>query len=517
MPLRLVLAAVSFFGRCLYGPSSVGGVDMFRRLVLAVFFAPSVVLAVDCQCCEGIENIPGLITNAVLSSCSSNCVRMSPAVCLEVKEKLQSGVYDIHEELGALLSYVQSISSSVDQMRSYVDSVRHSVNWVIGNLAEDAPNVDAAIASLSNARTRLITFSNVWHDVNLNVQGVASSSLFVSNIYTAVTQRFPAPRTPMYLAKMVVPLLDDALDKLSNHTNVLASVNSDLENVLERCEYMYVQLDNISFQVESYIQDFPRVQELSDGLAETLSSFDCQSCGSGPSSDDDDDGGTQDMTPIVAAINELKSRLDYWAEKIHDLIYNFYTDYDAARSSSVSGAPSLASYNLIGDNWFKRVEYLLYSAAYSSMDDEDTDNPPDSPSAYEQINARSQAVNDSMSADKDRVQGIVSASLGRFRTSFNQLSSHLVNFVPRGDGSLSSPVLSYGDSGTVGRWSIGIDVDMLSSSHGVGSFFETMRIGMRIFWSFLIVSLYSVCLFLYVRWIVAGFRFLYTSVIDALS
>lgn len=513
-----------------------------KRLFVLLFVVSSALSSfAECEsCCGGcVDEILSAISNTQQNACSSNCTKLSPARCMEIKDGLGTFVADLLRELNdnsglvdRIVRFADEASMEVRSIQSLLRVASDGVQSVLSDLS--SPDFSSVRSSLNDAISRCLSVSSAWHNVSIRADGsMATTSLLVTNVDTGVTYSPRGTNRPLRFTGFVSDLIIDALGYLDtaeqsgNITGLRANLQASLATISAAQSIIDTMASNddsssiynIQMTASGLNSSFESLRTEATGLSSLVSSFDCSPCGDGDGSSGGGGGGgggggctSLDITPVVTAINELKELVDEKADRLYQLVESFFSDFNST-SGPFYSKPKLADYHDLSSNWFDRVEYLLYSIAYESMTNNAEEAVRDSPEGYSAIEASITQKKEAMTSDLGETSNILNDSLNSFKTAFENLSSGLLNLKPTGsNGNFSSDeVILALKNGTkllyVGEQSAGT----------LNAFFEKFKQVLRVFWLLLTASLYGFGMVLYLRYVITAVKWLFQSTLEALS
>lgn len=445
----------------------------------------------DCQNCW--ENIRECAANG---GCSSNCVKFSPSDCSNF--------------VNGVLAELETITNTVDEIDEYLDgynytlvnfvypffsSASHSIRDAISTLDDYSSTNSAALSSaidpIQYALSKVSVFSNYWSKVD-----GSSGSLFVSNQAShAFLSRVPGTYKVSYLAKLIVPRLSSAISILSDlhdyHINEIASVREDLESALAFIEQGQSYVQQASAYVSLCKDDLlPTIRTSSANIDRSLSTVNCEPCGRGRDGSGGSGGGTVDFTGVSAALDEIKTLL----QRVYDLIYNFYTDYNDSRNSHPSGEPTYQGYVSLGDNWFKRIEYLLYSSSSIVSNNLEGTSDPDAIDGQTAFENETSGLQESIDGLVGSFDSSITSPWQKFSRSFSEFWDRLnvFNLPDQSSGQLGQLEWSHLEILKYDKDESSFTLQAESDLDSFPSVWYKFAVGFRLLWFLLVLTLYCI-------------------------
>ena len=445
---------------------------------------------------------------------------MTPETCEQVKAEITNSAYYIRSRATLLLDPTGNLSWA----ESFVESAFNQAAWasnildgalldlrVIEQTQAPANNVLSSLESVSDA---LLALSNRWAVVD---GFPPDGSLYVSNLlYGLDAQIRRGWNVGRNIGSRVMPYLLSAIHDLQLYNN---SVNSEVDiatnraitasaTIREAMEHISAPAKDLSDAKDDLVEvrnGLQSIRATAISMQNDADSLDCSPCGRGVSSGGGSGGGScssVDLTPLLQAVQNLQASLEYWNQRFYELIYNFFTDYNSARSSVKSGNPSMDVYSAMGDNWFSRVEYLLYALAHPSLVGDDGSDPPSSPENSSAIDDAKSSGESLADDESQNFTSTLSTNFQRFYTSADAFFRRMVSFAPTSAGSLNGAViLANGRAENNGGWAIRLDSSSESESNFLGSGLAKVRLAFRILWSLLALALYLYSLVFFCKFV----------------
>lgn len=407
-----------------------------RKFLLFNFLLLPFLAFSDCEACGccNVDEIGNMISNAVLSGCSSSCVKLSPEKCEQLKIDLAQEFTVVEQSNDNIASGVSAVQSSLEEIQSQSRNIRSQCNSILDRLNSypDMPLLDLS-SELQNLQYNLQRQVDFW------INTLPSGGLYITNKNTNTSYYIKIVNNPRYFIPYQTNKLQQVQTKLttyysdlntySNQVEELRSeIRSSLDSVVEYCDGTDKSVSESFDSLESISSGTDSITDALFAMRSTLDTMNCTACGSG-SSNDDSQCQTIDLTPIINAINELKERVDYWGNQLKNLMLHFYTDYDTIRKVPISNETSISYESYASqDNWFSRVEYLLYSLSDVSKDElqGDSDGKPDGADELESFASDSDSKAESEKSDLETksqsMENTVTTSINRFVNGFKNNS-----------------------------------------------------------------------------------------------
>lgn len=468
---------------------------LFSVASICGFFAlPTGADTCTCSCCDGLGD--SIVSNILNSSCSSNCVRMTPSECVAMTNSILSSLSALDQNARTIESYSINAYRELMHLQEDMQEIRTLTEQAISSLATSNNNISVY---LNNIYGTLNTMSNVYSSVENPV-----SAMTYSNITSGAAITISGPQRVSTYIQRIRRYLDNASLALTAFEERVHSDSSDVRSILGNDLLSYLDaVDEEIYGALQYVGPIPNEAETimseMSSLRSVVESVSCDSCGSGGGSGGGG-GGTTDFAPILAAISSLQNRLDYWFQRLWDLIHKYYQDYNAASSSIPSGSIDYDTYSA-SQNWFERVEMLLYSI--SSINDSDTEEVPEKPDGAEELENFETSSEQAYATTSNDVAytfsesfNILKKSIEDFHGSFDNFKVRFTNF----DGSTILSNRSSNDGDTMPTWSFTVP-------NGVSSTLQSVRHLLSIIWYLIIAFLYYyalrflvTCTIKYVLW-----------------
>ena len=468
------------------------------------------------QYCD-VNGIVSVITNSCQNACSSNCVKMSPQMCLEFKQQLTSICADLEGRVSAIDAKTtqlhDAINASVSDLDGYLTAFNAEITRLMDLNTTNTTAVTEAESWLSNALTRLTALSNRF----AYVEQPSGTYVSISNYMTHVNEYYSSDRGVVWYSGWIGRRINQALNELNNNQEVSVST---LQTIYSNLQSLLVSLNDMTPIVNDIEGHSGYIRMNVSSMNSLVSELECDSCGSGSGSGGgggDGSGGGFDGTAIVAALREIRDRIDYWGDRLYNLIHRFHSDYVNAADLgpfSSTNSPTIDLYYDLSDNdrvnWFRRIESLLYVVAANTAQTDDS-SEGDTPSNETSYENSSDELDDKLARDKESINQTVNRDWNTFKQEFTLFIQKLSVFYTEDTGNLSDPIMQY-NNGEAGGWSIGV-----GNSTFVTNGLNKFRQAFKILWGFLTVTLYCLFLIFYVKWLIRAVAFILTYVNHSLS
>lgn len=446
----------------------------------------------NCQCCGITGDLIGAVTNAALANCSSNCVRLTPETCAQVKEGMTNLLERIITSTSGSVAKLVEIEDSLQHLSQDVYSIGTSLEWVKVALNN---NVDLE-SSLSQVRDRVSAFSNYWSEVDTQF-----GALIVTNILThsALQISTREQNRPLNFVRSINLLLSSLASNIVTNQENISIVLNDIDSVINDAYNLSATIDFLYLDVADVRVNLSSIQNEATPLQSMMESFDCEPCGKGGGSSSSS-GSSVDLTPVIAAIQSLNEDMGYWFQRLYDLLTKYYRDYEVAASQGITGKATLSGYQALPNNWFKRIEYLLYSVA--DLQEADTSDVPQTPDGNDDLSDFESSSSSSAERQDTDLRNRATSSLNRIKSSVDNFLTRFqqLGFVNQNiDGSIVMEFPStLDDSGTT---------HLLQIPQGFTATFSVLRKAFKVVWYAALAVLYFYfikfaffCIVSYLRW-----------------
>lgn len=500
----------------------------------------------NCGCCyEAVSSV----VESCQSGCSSNCVRMSPAECEAFRTKAQENLEKIRNSYDFyILSGIAEMQDSLNAIAP-LTNVAGAVSAALALVAQAKTNVETMDSAFSETKQILLDIeSGPLNTLQVNVDKFASlfstylgrpgTSVIISNTTTHVSKRVATLAFHITLDKCTnsVAQIHDMIEGLATEEsfdNARESAIETLENIESKLSSLNDAFSSIRQSVETALSGLSMLQknvkgvvDFSTEVVDMVANMNCNSCGQGDGTGTGGTGGTGggnvniDLTPVVQAIENLQYSYERNAAELYSLLNNVFKKlFDAFNGASSNphwnSEPSINYYNSMGDNWFKRVEYLLYSSAYSSLTGQEDTSVPEEPEGSQYIEGTIEEMNTDMNNQKGLIKETVETSWGSFKNSFSQFFNKL-NVFKGASGNYGGVILEYDGGGGKGSFRL-TSGEMMGTGGQLAGVVSSFRTGIRILWSLFGISLYVSFLFVFVKYVRAGLAFLFHGVMDTVK
>lgn len=393
-------------------------------LILSILFT-SVLFAECCCCCcgDGDEDTPDLGGGQ-----TGSCVQMSTEECTAIKNNLRSTVANARSDLAIFETEV--VSKSQTLLESMANNVLTEINMAIMYLSQFTSTNAALVSAINSCESSLngaLTFVDSAKDQWSS--SVGAGDLFVSNLWNDATAEILFNRNPETVFKTASTRIQNCKSQLQNvlsyadqETELISNAINSMQTAVTAAEEAVTTLTEIQVASET---TFNNVTEEINSIEAYAMEINCTACDSGGGGGSG--GGTIDLTPLVLAINNLKeSMLDQFS-KLRELIEKFFDDYKSASGWHVTAKPTYSSYSGT-DNWFKRIEMLLFAASGLSVDEEEIEEPE-----TDEITKFKDSVDNEISENSQKMQEHFSEG-GKFQEIYKKLTQIFEKFEYLGNG-----------------------------------------------------------------------------------
>lgn len=372
--------------------------------VIIVFFSFIGLADGTCNCCccnspDGPQDPYDPTNPDSGSSTNSSCIQLSPQDCENIKSTLQSRIDDISTVRNSL--YEDVIYEVRGFALLFFGEVINSIDSIVIDLSIASQLLDSSDYQLQvlnglliNMRNRMSTYNSTWATAG-------TGSLVASNRATHAVVNLSATSNPARWLPIELNHIDSMQSALSDIVVTNLSVRSSLNNVSSGLDSLRSQVQSGMGQLDSALnaadQVYTDLDTISQGISSAASQINCDACssgGGGGSGGGGSSGTTIDLTPIVNAVNSFKELVEDRFDTLLDTIHNLFSDYDSARTRTwTSSSATYSRYSSL-NNWFSRMELLLYSMANLPETTSDTESelPDDSSSIQQASDAVSQDI-----------------------------------------------------------------------------------------------------------------------------
>lgn len=473
--------------KCLLSFYSAFVAVLFGLVGYAVFADGDTYTCQDCY-----DRIMDCVTNGG-SNCSSctNCVQLSPQDCSNMVFNVRSSADAIEQEVYNLEDYSSRLIQFLDESEDTLNSLSSTLGEIINILDNFNPTNDV-VGRLNTAIYQCNLISNFVSGVETGVPSSGNAMVY-SNITTHA-----------YIYVSANRLFSTRILHILNYLNSAVDAYGAVESsVIETHRLVRESVDNAYSLVSSLVSYLSSIRDASEqirtsstlihtqvfNLQQEMDNVNCEQCSKGSGSGGgSSSGGGVDFTGAEAKLEEIRVLL----RRMYDVVYNFYTDYNSARASVVSHVePSYSGYSQIGNNWFQRVEYLLYSV--SPLTPSNTLEGAENPSEIEgqtEFESNVDQVESTIAEHTSSLDTKVNQPLEKLKTSLNRFLEKMSVFKTSqsDDGGIlwsHLTVLEYGDPG-----SNGFRLEAANESSGVNSTFQKLQTAFRVLWFLLTLALY---------------------------
>ena len=502
----------------------------------------------NCGCCyEAVSSV----VESCQSGCSSNCVRMSPAECESFRTKAQENLERIRNAYDFyILSGIADMQDSLNAIASFTNGAG-AVGEALALVAQAKTNIETMDSAFSETKQILLDIESgpllrLQNAFNAFVRrfspafGVVGNRVVVSNLSTGASFTYSSSAffVSVGIATNSIDQIHDMIEGLSSEEsfdNARESAIETLENIESKLSSLNDAFSSIQQSVETALSGLSMLQKNVNGVVdystevvEMVANMNCNSCGQGDGTGGGGGtGGTGgvgnvniDLTPVVQAIENLQYSYERNASALYTLLNNVFKKFfDAFNGASANphwnSEPSINYYNSMGDNWFKRVEYLLYSSAYSSLTGQEDTSIPEQPEGSQDIEQTIEEMNTDMTNQKGLIKETVETSWGSFKNSFSQFFNRLSVF-KGASGNYGGVILEYDGDGGKGSFRL-TSGEMMGTGGQLAGVVSSFRTGIRILWSLFGISLYASFLFVFVKYVRAALAFLFHGVMDTVK